>query len=251
MPEAGFGDWDVESLRASIFHQADLGVSELSSIWQSATGNEPESINSQPQNRVTRATGRLGENNLLLSTQDERIDWLIRPILDPNQQQVPVPVLRGVEGTSSFLHKAILNSLQKIPVVMRLAFAPVLVRRVSNPTEGLKQLAVYLPGVDLDSLEARDFVYQINRRRVSTSASHIQINRLARWSTEHIEGVEIAMTPSQQPRVIQTENIFTRKLNLDINTATVKSAMANERIPSLFDELMSLASELAIEGDAP
>jgi hypothetical protein len=249
MPESGFGDWDVESLRLSIFHQVGSATSQQAELWQKVTGYEPESISSQPQNRVTRATGRIGENNLLLATQDQRIDWLIRPIVGPNQQPAPVSTLRGVESTSPILQKAMRCSLETIPVVLRLAFAPTLVRQVPDSKEGLRQLSRCLPRVDLNSIEAVDFVYQVNRRRFSQSVSHIQINRLARWSTEHIEGVEIEMAPSEQPRLRPIEDVLTRKLNLDINTAPGTNAMANDRIPSLFDELMALASELAIEGD--
>lgn len=249
MSETGFGDWDVESLRVSIFHPVGSATSQQAGLWQKATGDVPESISSRPQNRVTRATGRLGENNLLLTTQDERIDWLIRPIVGPKQQSAPVPTLREVASTPSFLQNAIRCSLEAIPVVMRLAFALILVRQVPDSTEGLRQLSKYLPHVDLNSMEGRDFVYQVNRRRISKSVSHIQINRLARWSTEHIEGVEIEMAPSEQPRLRPIEDVLTRKLNLDINTAPRTNAMANDKIPSLLDELMALASELAIEGD--
>ncbi len=46
MPEANFdrGDWDVESLRASIFHPPGPDAVAKSGLWEKATGNQPESI---------------------------------------------------------------------------------------------------------------------------------------------------------------------------------------------------------------
>lgn len=251
MPESGFGDWDVEGLRVSIFHQT-IGVPfSQAGLWAKVTGNEPESVNSRPQQGVTRVVGRVGENNLILASENDRIDWLVLPIANPTQQVSPVLTLKGTDNTLPILQGAVKRSLEAIPVVLRLAFGPTLVREVSDLKQGIKQLSAYLPNIDFGSLEGIDFVYQVNRRRRSVSVSHVQINRLARWSTEQIGGIELRVTQSEQPHLRSTGNNFTRKLHLDINTTPTPSAISNDKIPALFGELVTLADELAIKGDVP
>ena len=244
-----FGEWDVESLRVSIFYPVGLGTSAQTGLWAKVTGNKPESIDSRPRERITREVGRLGENNLLLTTQDERIDWLIQPIVVPNQRVGTVLMLKNVGTTSPILRKAIRYSLETIPLVQRLAFSPVLIKQVPDPTEGLKQLSRYLPRLDLESLEGSDFIYQVNRRRRSASVPHVRVNRLARWSTEQIGGLEVQVRPSGQPRIQTAEDGFARKLLLDVNTTPESGAMSNDKVPSLFHELVTLAGELSTEGD--
>lgn len=244
-----FGEWDVESLRVSIFHPGGSVSSTRTALWAMVADSEPESIDSRPRDRVTRLTGSVGGDNLVLAVQEERIDWLIQPIVVPNQRPVTALTLKSAEDALPILQRAVQYSLETIPLVQRLAFSPSLIRQVLNPTLSLKQISNYLPRLDLDSVEGSDFVYQINRRRRSLSVSHAQINRLAKWSTVQVGGIEFKMRPSGQPRLQTTEVGFARKLELDVNTTPETGAMSNDKIPGLFDELITLAGELAIEGD--
>ena len=250
MPEANFdrGDWDVESLRASIFHPPAPSTAAQSGLWEKATGNQPESIDSRPKRRITRVVGNVGENNLTLAIQDQRIDWVVQPI-PSNQPSVPLLTLGAVEDVLPLLRKAIQCTLETTPTVLRMAFNPVLVKEVPDSETGLRQLSKYLPHLGLDSMDGMDFIYQINRRQRSTSVPHVRINRLAKWSTEQIGGLELRVSPSDQPRLETTGLSFARKLNLDMNTDPKSGAMSRDKIADLFDELVSIAGELATEGD--
>ena len=52
-----FGEWDVESLRVSIFHPVALSTSVRTGLWEKVTGDRPESIDSRPREGVTRESG--------------------------------------------------------------------------------------------------------------------------------------------------------------------------------------------------
>ncbi len=251
MLEASFncGDWDVESLQAAIFHPSEPSAAAQSGLWEKATGNQPESIDSRPKIRMTRVVGSVGEDNLTLAIQDERIDWVVRPRVPSNQPSGPLFTLGAVEDVLPLLRKAIQYTLETTQIVSRMAFIPVLVKQVPDTATGLKQLSKYLPHLGLDSMDGVDFTYQINRRRRSTSVPHVRINRLAKWSTEQIGGLELRVSPSDQPRLKTTGSSYVRKLNLDVNTDPTSGAMSRDKIAGLFDELVSIAGELATEGD--
>lgn len=249
-PSLALGDWDVESLRISIFCPNGAVSSTQIDLWAKVTGTQPETIDSRPREGLTRVVGSIGQNNLFLTVQEGRIDWLVQPIVvPPNQQTASLLTLKDVAEVFPVLEKAIRHSLETIPVVLRLAFGSVLVKQVSDLTQALKELSRYLPRLDLDSLEGSDFIYQVNRRRRSASVQHAHINRLAKWSTAQTGGLEVQVKPTGQPRIRTAKVSFVRKLDLDVNTTPETSAMSNDKIPSLFGELITLAGELATEGD--
>ena len=95
--EFDFGAWDVESLRVSIFHPSGSAGSTPTGLWAMVTNSEPESIDSRPREGVVREIGGVGGNNLILSTQEGRVDWLVQPIMAPNQQADTAPVLKAAK----------------------------------------------------------------------------------------------------------------------------------------------------------
>ena len=254
MPEVSFdfGDWDVESLRMSIFFPRGAHPNVRAGLWERVTGEQPDSIDSRPRERISRETGTIGGNSFVFVNQDERIDWLLQPIVVPSLQpptSTTLPTLETVEKALAIFRNAIRYSLETIPVVQRLAFAPVLIKDAANLNVGFGQLSTHLPHLSLGSAYGADFIYQINRRRRSNSVPHAQINRLAKWSMEMVGGVAVRMGPSGQPDVRDTGTSATRKLALDINTTPETSTISKAKIPGLFEELVTVSRELATKGD--
>ena len=246
-----FGEWDAESLRVSIFHPVALSTSVQTGLWEKVTGDRPESIDSRPREGVTRESGTVEENLLVLATQEGRTDWLVQPMAVPNQQMGTVLMLKSVGHALPILQRAMFCTLETIPLVQRLAFSPALIRQVRNPALALKQISKYLPRLDFNSMEGSDFVYQVNRRRQSASVPHVRVNRLAKWSTAQVGGLQVQVRPSGQPRVQTADVGYMRRLDLDVNTTPESGAMSNDKIPSLFEELLTLSLELATNGDIP
>ena len=251
MPEVSFdfGDWDVESLRMSIFCPANTRPSERAGLWEKVTGEQPSSIDSRPREGVTREAGVVGGNNLLLVTQVGRLDWLLQPVAVPNQQAPVLLNLKDVGSARPIFQKAFYYSLETFGLALRLAFAPVLIKDVASVPLGFGQLSVFLPRLDLASLNTADFIYRVNRRRRSLSVRHAEINRIAKWSMEEVGAVSLRVTPFGRPDFRDTGTAFVRKLELDVNTTPETSAMSKDKISSLLDEMITIAEELATEGD--
>ena len=244
-----FGDWDVESLRASIFHPGTRATAPRSELWLKLIGKQPESIESRPAKGITRVVGNVGESNLTLAIQEDRTDWVFQPI--PPQPPVPSKVLTlgNAEEKLNLLRSAVSRTIEVTTAVDRLAFNPVLMKQVSDEAEGLEQLSVYLPSLPMGS-NASDFSYQVNRGRRSSSVPHVRVNRLARWFIGYVGGIDLKVGLSKE-HLVGTWQFPIRKLNLDINSDPASGAVAGVKISSLFDEFISLASELARKGDIP
>ena len=251
MPEDRFDfeDWDVESLRMSIFCPANSNPIERSGLWEKVTGEQPSSIDSRPREGVTREVGVVGGNNLLLVTQRSRLDWLLQPVAVPDQRAPVILTLKDVGNARGIFRKAFRYSLETIGLALRLAFAPVLIKDVASVSLGFGQLSVFLPRLDLAPLNTPDFIYRVNRRRRSLSVPHAEINRIAKWSMEEVGAVSFRVTPSGRPDFRDTGTAFVRKLELDVNTTPETSAMSKDKISGLLDEMITIAEELATEGD--
>ena len=251
MPEVNlnFGEWDVESLRVSLLSPVGSSTSAKPELWQEVTGKEPDSIDTRPRERVTRALGGLEKNNLQLVIMDDRIDWILQPNTNSHLPTDPVLLLKDIDDVLPLLQKATRCSLETISIVQRLAFSPVLIKHVPEPSIGIRQLSKYLPRMNTEALEGLDFVYQINVRRRSESVPHITINRVAKWSIMQVGTLELKVRPSERPHIDSPKVTHARMLHLDVNSDPTTGAMSRDKTSGLFAELITLANQLATEGD--
>ena len=248
--DVDFGEWDIESLRLSIFHPPGGGA--VSGLWEQLMGIDPENQETRPRDGFHQEQGAAEGNRLLMVTQSGRLDWHIVADKPPRGDEGRSPVLKlnAVERATPLLARALGMSLRSINLVHRLAFGVVLVWQVSDLNQGMRQLSKFLPQLDLDNRGGPDFVYQINRRLRSSCAPHVMINRLSRWQTEEFQGGTFRMTTAQ-PRIEMSDLVLVNKLILDVNTASDSNAISVDRMPALFDELTRLAHGVAIKGDVP
>ena len=239
------GGWRVESLRTSLFSPSPSIAwppHVLGSLWERAAGTQPDSVDSRPREGINKAEGNTVAGRLLLVTQRNKMDWLT--IGEPIQI---FSELQDVNRSLRLLREATDLSLEHFPQVQRLALGVALIVPVEEPAQGLRQLAQFLPKVELDSTEGADFMYQVNRRRRSAALLRVAINRVARWSIIRGGNVEVTVGGGD---IVNASNFgFARRLDLDINNDPRTGAMAADRVPRLLDELVSLASEIAIKGD--
>ena len=247
IPVADFAPWRVETLRLTIFHSTG---SPISGLWEGLMGISPETVDSKPRERVLREQGGANGNQLLLAAQPQRLDWNFIPNPPADPETRSLPILTAVDQAIPVLQKALDVSLQSLRQVPRLAFGAVLTQQASSLSEGMNQLSKCLPHMGLES-PVDDFIYQINRRRPSSYAPHVQINRLAKWQLEQFQSGAIRIIPSQNPQWEFSESGVVSKLVLDINTATENNAISADKMPTLFVELVVFAREIAAEGDIP
>ena len=243
-----FADWSSESLRLSIFHLE----AAVTGLWEKVVDAGPESTDARPQQGIHREQGRVRGNQLLFVTQPQRIDWNLLPDPSMARQAEDLPSLVDVGQAMPLLQRALRVSLNPLRRVNRLAFGAVLVQSAPDLAEGWNQLAKELPDMGLETRPAgRDFIYQINRQRRSPSASHVTINRIARWTLEQFVTSAIRISPSQAPQMEASGISYISKLTLDINTAPDNNAISKDAMLSLFDDLTIFAREIAHKGDVP
>lgn len=244
-------DWDTESIRVSIFTPLRYDSrNQYRELWEGASGHIPETVDIRPIDGITRLQGVVGDNNLLVSIQEGRIDWYINPV-PPQGRPIDVLTLNRVESVFRILNKALRVSLEVISSVQRLAFAPVLLRVVPDRPTGLNQMEKYFRHLNVDTLDSEDFSYQINRRRASQAVPHARINRLASWTIQEGGNVSFSITPSGVPAISDSNPFTVRRLEMDVNTTEETTDIPTSKGVALFHELVGMASEIANEGDIP
>lgn len=244
--DGGFGPWNAESLRLTVFHTTG---SPSHGLWEQLMSISPESSESKPREGTLQERGIVGKNQLLLLTQPQRLDWHLLPAPGGTERR-GLATLNDTHDAVPLLERALTVSLAAAHQVSRLAFGVGLLREVSSPDEGVAQLAECLPQVNMEGQSGQDFIYQGNRRRRSSHARHVQINRLAKWQTEAHQGGEIVVSP-QGTQLRSLPPGWVIRLTLDINTAPESNAIAIDRMPDLFTELVAFAREIAVGGDIP
>ena len=237
-----FARWNVDSLRLTVFYP-DLQPSP--GVWKSVRGVEPDSIESKPHEGTLVEHGPVDGAMLLLTSGLNRRDWHLQT---PSGLQPGPTSLLITDSTEGLFQKVLNTSLKDLAQVIRLAFGATLSQPCQSPQEGLSILSEYLPHLNLGVYGDLDFMYRINRRRTSPSSPHVQINRVATWSLDQVYSgaIKIGLTPN--PEVTSVPSFSTR-LVLDVNTVPTRTATSIKRYPTLFNELLQLACEIAKDGD--
>lgn len=246
--------WSAESLRLTIF-PSKIGSVENVGWLQNLIGQPPEVEVKHPREGGIRTEATFKTGRLIMQTTPIRIDLNLIP--SPEQ----LPTTKGFLTLGSFTE--IFESFQEVimkwlnldsfPQIRRIAFGTVLLASVDSRAAGYRQLAVYLPSVNIDPDHSTDLLYQINRVRDSTSGvENLKINRLSKWSVAMLSGAGLVIEPPQMSLVEAPQKYFACRLELDINTdAEQRIALPRNMIPIIASELISLGKEIIIEGDIP
>jgi hypothetical protein len=243
--EMPFKQWKVETLRLSAF-QPQASVSEGISWWADLVGVQPESSLSRKRDNIFQEQGPFYGGTLHLVRQPFRVDWIFSAPIEDEGSLFPSLL---PDDTNKFyeLSKKWL-ALKTCPELNRLAFGPILSQPVSTRQSGYENLASYLPSLALDPT-AQDFIYQINRPRVSKSSiPGLRINRLCKWCVTLKAKVTINMTTALQTS--SKGDQLAAQLELDINTSEdYKESFSPTQRLEVFQELIDLAVEISDKGD--
>ncbi len=243
--------WLVYGLRLTAFTSPSAQIDSMN-WWSSVVGELPESQQSSPKTGRKREVGPFEGSRLILEVQPSRIDWRLTSLSDdqpgPTSREELLPLQSTVE---SFLRIA--NGwFVMAPPLIRLAFGSHLGIPVDDRSAGYQLLAKYLPSVQLDPSNSSDFIYQINRSRVSTVVPNLKLNRLSKWSVAVASLGVIAFQGENRAAANFTHQFFSCHLELDINTAADNTdEFQREHLPSQFLELIQLGEEIAHRGDIP
>lgn len=239
------GVWGVSALRATTFVPTDEGVRDAVS-WENLTGEIPDDISGNPKLRTFEESGQYENEKLILRHDPGRIDLQMKAAFPEDPLAIEgMPSLGASDDViPSFVGvgEKLLGQLTENGInVSRLAFGAELIIPVTHHSEGYAVLSKFLPSVEIDP-ETADFIYGINRARISKIVPDLVINRLTRWSLR-----KLTIEASQHDDGI---DFYACHLLLDINTVPQKiQLLDSSNLAALFLELVQLGAEITESGD--
>ncbi len=245
-----FGDitWQAELIRFKAFTNSTVDIGQLS-WWSDLVGTPSETRVTRPVVGEYQEEGAFAGGRLILRVDPTRIDWVLAPSSDQQQENPEGYLLIGQfqKLRNQFLPAMLrwLEALDYFPV-QRLAFGGQFAQLVENHHEGYCRLVSYLPDVRLDPEGSSDFFYQINRPRASQSVTGLKINRLSKWSV----AVQQTFTFNFSGQASAGQSYFACRLELDVNTAPdFRDGFSKEQAITVSQELANLAGEVMEKGD--
>lgn len=241
--------WKINSLRYTLFPKPNFVFDE--NWWETLIGTPPDNVSSTLKNQIKHYEGSFNSGSFIIDVDPLRIHLIFTPA--KNSQEVGTGInLGGYHETLNVFTPLIEKWLAQnnCPIVNRIAFGGLLLIPVSSKTEGYKCLQSYLNSVQIDTENSVDFLYQINRPRISqNSANEILINRLSKWSVINfettIQGISIKNISN---RIISSE--YGVSLEFDINTdANFQGEFSPAEQKRIFKELLQLSDEISLKGD--
>ena len=245
--------WQVQTLRITAFPSPAARVTEPS-WWPDLIEDLPEKRISQPRSGEQQEESAFANGKLILGVGLIRIDWVYTVADDPKFE------VEGFSTVGTFpealrIFRPLIQrwfALETCPPIQRLAFGTILWQPAEDRQAAYRQLAPYLPAVQLDPERSTDFAYQINRPRPSRGGiADLTINRLSKWAAMALGRAQLAVGA---PSIAYLDSPVTiaARVEMDINTVPeFRGEFVREQLPELFNELVDLGSEIARQGDIP
>ncbi len=246
---AGQMVWRVESLRCTAFLAPGWNVPK--STWQSMVGQDPESVNCMPRTGSVTEEGAFRDGQLQFSANPLRADWVYKTRIEP---QVNNPDEFSFDGVGCWadvagaLDSVVCSWVQRVPDPIRLALGSILHIPTQNAAEAYRTLGVLLPDVKVPIEGASDFLFQINRPRMSRVLDGLQLNRLSKWSTARMQ-LRIQVAGSNKAMDLNPP-LTACRLELDLSTPADREAPLQD-VVGIWRELSQLGQEIAEKGDVP
>lgn len=248
---ANLDSWKVESMRLTAFHKNFIQTENLK-WWEDLIRNKPESRTFFPKDDSLLVEGLFeSEKNgkLTLKANPNRNDWSITSYEEKILRDLPqigdfpkvVEIFFG--KMKEWFEKE--SSLE----IRRLAFGTVVWQLAENQQDAYEKISNFLPCVTLEPEKSKDFLYQINRPKISELIPDLTINRLSRWSVGKFQKLHIKLG---QQGLSEKKDSFVSRLELDINTdQNYQEKLPNEKLFKIFEELERFGEEIAQKGDQP
>ena len=240
-------DWRVDLMRLTAFPAPGPPTTKAEAWWLALFGAPHEKSTRNLKNGVAQLLGTVGDAYMLAI--ENPISFELRQLAtDPEQPPLDpdaLPIFSVVEPTFQDLALRWLT-LDDSPALRRLAFGATLLKPVPSIQKGYEALDGYLPDVNV-APDSSDFLYQINRRRPSAAISGLPLNRISKWSIQEMQELVF----SADGHAMRRSGGFACRVELDMNCVPSKQPLPPDRLPSLFTELVALATEIAAAGDIP
>lgn len=248
--------WQANTLRLTAF-TAREAVLDSSNWWINVVGKPPDTESRQLKMHGLRQGGEFEKGELNLELEPGRIDWKYLPAEAKQDTTLPdsdiIPSIGPFREAIDSFRQLMMRwfSLETCPSTTRLAFGSVLLLPVTNRESGYRQLATYLPFLDLDPEHTSDLLYRINRRRFSVlGIQGLHINRLSKWSVGTFQRQVLAVGTQGVQYATSGPLAYACNLELDINTAQeFTDILEHNKLAGIFNELIELGMEIVVKGD--
>jgi hypothetical protein len=242
-------DWQVHQVRATAFPTERMDPTEASTLWEQLSGSAPDTDQFVRSQGLRRQVGLYDDGAILeVRLQPPRIDWQLTPQLQPGGS---LPSLGTYESVIPLFASKVRKWLDGTPLTfLRLAFAPHLFTPVASRQEGYQHIADLVPSLRLQSnAEVSDLLFQINHPRPSKAVADLRLNAVQKWAVAAVQGFELAVGESSVAHPVSMDHFC--QLEMDINTAPTSPprTLDSDNVPSIFDELVSVADKIAARGE--
>jgi hypothetical protein len=242
------GHWYAESLRLTFFVLPNW---IQRAIFSEITGSPPAEQVVRAPIQFHQETGNALGALFTVLQQPGRIDFILSDTPNPPAPRVAGEVLKAFfwagplkECTAAF-DQAVATGVPVVGRAMRVAYAITLLKQTETASSAMKLLKEAVPMVDFDPEIDSDFVYQINRPRVSRFG--YKLNRLERWET--IQSNILSITAGA-PSPIPIKAAFAAHLYADVSTDEKNTKPLSEAaLREAVDEVRALALDIVHEGD--
>lgn len=253
-------NWRIEVARASFFLSRPVQANTPERWWGLLVGGQPKEHAAQPEQGRYQWGGEipdpaLGSAMLRLeyNSNDARVDWLLLPAPTARIDEGQFRTLGLYRDCAPAFEQRVggwLRQIQPSVRMTRIAFGAVLLYAPADPARLFAEVSRLLPLSEQD-FPSRDFLFQANRRRGSAAfGAQSMVNRLSKWSTATLSGIDFNVATNTATQV-QGETVI--RLEVDINTDPASSPreLPRESLVRHFDELTAMAREIAENGDIP
>ena len=188
---------------------------------------------------------------LQLQIQPGRIDWVLAPKDEPADNKFLS--LGDFAYSSEYFGELIFKWLDLAPELDRIAFGAVLTIPTQNDFESVQTISRFLPNLNLDWGNVRDFIFQVNRPRPCITIPQLgALNRLVKWQSV-LRAMLVATIGPQSPAPTTTAEQWAAQCELDISTGAPKDPsimLPHEQLKPLFAELVQQGKEVVSKGSA-
>lgn len=253
--KAPLEDWEADALRFSGFYPV-TGSASLDLLWADLGIGEPDSVTASPRSGLYKAEKAVERAKITLSGDLARMDLIISAHEETTAPSGAVtdPVAFSMDKFVNLLPR--FNELSGralvsgcLPSFKRIAFGCRGYLPTSDRVASYYKLSAYLPAVRIDPENSSDFLYRINRPRISIEAPELRINRLTTWSAVTLSVFAVQLISQQ---VQESSATHWCHVDLDVNTdAGRQTPLESHMLRSVFVEMLGLGRELLINGDVP
>ena len=243
--------WETELLRLTTFLKPNVDVGARDTWWKSVVGDEADKSEIRPKAGTIQQSGIFAGKGLSFAVQPGRVDWAIaEPFDSPEELSERLPTMGSFPTAYERFSTIPKSWFNECPEVARFAFGAILDLPVVDKVAGYQILARILPNIPIDTENSIDFLYQINRPRMSNTVPGLSINRLMKWAVVRLGLIKFGVRPDGQTLSTNLPYQFACRLELDISTdAEFSGDFNSDSMNAVFEEMVSIAKEISANGD--